>query len=62
VPEVAAVEGPDVRLVNQANAIAELFDFEPLIARNDFHKQFLQTKKTGVATDATPAEESIKSL
>jgi hypothetical protein len=27
-----------------------------------FINSFLQTKKTGVATDATPVEESIKSL
>ncbi|MNR26112.1 hypothetical protein D3C85_1433030 [compost metagenome] len=47
-PEVAAVERPDVRLVDQADAIAEMFDFEPLIAADDLHVQFPSDEKKRV--------------
>jgi hypothetical protein len=49
--------------VNQADAVTELFDFEPLIAADDLHGAVsFRRKKTSVATDATLVEESIKSL
>ncbi|MNF08134.1 hypothetical protein D3C80_2084740 [compost metagenome] len=37
VPEVAAVERADIRLVDQAYAIAHALDLKPLIAADDFH-------------------------
>ncbi|MDT4854281.1 hypothetical protein FQZ97_885750 [compost metagenome] len=37
VPEVAAVEGPHVGLADQADAVVAVFDFEPLVAADDFH-------------------------
>ncbi|MNO78460.1 hypothetical protein D3C76_695960 [compost metagenome] len=36
-PEVATVKRADIRLVDQAYAIAHSLDFEPLIAADDFH-------------------------
>jgi hypothetical protein len=48
VPEIAAIEGADVRLVNQANAVTELFHLEPLIAADNLHKQFPSDEKKRV--------------